>query len=101
MDDKEKAKVYLQHGENIVDVEKLPKGIVVHVDMKTSNMMPTFEEMYFMSDEEKEENKIVEAELNIKVRGKLKEIAYLSNMKKCAVVPYPEPQKAYFLMYEG
>lgn len=90
MNDKEKAKVYLQHSENIVDVEKLPKGIVVHVDMKTSNIMPTFEEMYFMSDEEKEENKMVEAELNIKVRGKLKDIAYLYNMKKCAVVPYPE-----------
>jgi len=90
MDDKERAKTLLQYGDNVISVNELPKGHVVNINMSRSEFMPTFEEMYFMSNEEREENKYIEFDINIKVGGRAKELAYLHNMKNCVIVPYPK-----------
>ena len=87
MDDKEKAKVYLQYGENIIDVEDLPAGIVVEAVSRHIERPPTFEERFVLSDED---TAMIEFNINIKVRGKIKDVGYLHDMKKCAIVPYPE-----------
>jgi len=63
---------------------------VVETKISNSEILPTFDEMYFMSNEEREENRYIEFDINIKVRGKIKEVAYLHNMKNCVIVPYPE-----------
>lgn len=85
MDDKEKAKVYLQYGENIIDVESLPTGVVVEAISNHVAKPPTFEERYMLDEDD-----YLEFDIRIKVRGKIKDVGYIHNMKKCAIVPYPE-----------
>jgi hypothetical protein len=87
MDDKEKAKVYLQYKDNIIDVSELPAGEIIESRGRHIEKYPTFEERFMFDSVD---NNVVEFNVTLRVRGRWKDVAYLYDMKKCAIVPYPE-----------
>lgn len=85
MDDKEKAKTLLQYGGKIIDVNDLPPGMITNLSVSQVESIPTFESRYMFND-----NKMIEFDISIRIRGSYDDVGYIRDMKKCAIVPYPE-----------
>lgn len=86
MNDKDKAKAYLQYGENIIDVDDLPRAIIQNINMEMLHTFPTFEDKYLMENDPN--NKTISMEITLKVVGSVGSLHYLNGLNECAIVPY-------------